>query len=54
MTVDLCRENSGPLEDIDILIVGPPAMMDALRTQFEAAGVPPRHIHSERFAFGPD
>lgn len=37
----------------DILIVGPPAMESALRTQLVTAGVPERHIHSERFAFGP-
>ncbi|MDP9067469.1 MAG: ferredoxin reductase family protein [Actinomycetota bacterium] len=52
ITPALIAERSG-VEGADILIVGPPAMERALRQQLEEAGVPPRRIHSERFAFGP-
>jgi predicted ferric reductase len=41
------------LQAIDVLIVGPPPMERALRSQFAEAGVPTNRIHSERFAFGP-
>lgn len=36
----------------DILICGPPAMMDGLRTQFRKLGVPDERLHAERFSFG--
>ncbi len=41
------------LEGKDILMCGPPAMIESLRGQFSAAGVPPGKVHSERFGFGP-
>jgi predicted ferric reductase len=37
----------------DILICGPPAMVESLTTQLGAAGVPQDRIHGERFGFGP-
>ena len=52
ITVDLLKREAD-LEGADILIVGPPVMELALRAQLLDAGVPPRRIHSERFAFGP-
>lgn len=52
VTPELVAERSG-FEGADLLIVGPPAMERALRSQFVAAGVADRRIHSERFAFGP-
>ena len=35
----------------DILICGPPAMIDVLENQFVALGVPRRRIHFEKFGF---
>lgn len=52
ITPELISEDSR-LTDVDVLIVGPPAMERALRHQLEEAGVAPESIHSERFAFGP-
>lgn len=51
ITSGLLREKT-TLDHADILIVGPPPMERSLRGQLRAAGVPARHIHSERFAFG--
>jgi len=39
------------LSDKDILICGPPAMIDVLENQFVALGVPRRRIHFEKFGF---
>ncbi len=52
ITPQLISQTSS-LQDVDVLIVGPPPMERALRRQLEEAGVPPASIHSERFAFGP-
>ena len=41
------------LVETDFLIVGPPAMQEAVSRQLAAKGVPETRIHSERFAFGP-
>lgn len=51
ITPDLLQQHV-ILEGADVLIVGPPAMERSLRAQLQAAGVRPRRIHSERFAFG--
>jgi predicted ferric reductase len=48
---DVC----GTMRDLvhkDILICGPPAMMESLGRQFRALGVPDHRIHAERFSFG--
>ena len=45
-------QREAQIERADILIVGPPAMERSLRAQLLEAGVPPKRIHSERFAFG--
>jgi predicted ferric reductase len=48
---DVC----GTMRDLvhkDILICGPPAMMDSLRAQFRRLGVPDDRLHAERFSFG--
>lgn len=48
---DVC----GTMRDLvhkDILICGPPAMMDSLRAQFRELGVPDERLHAERFSFG--
>ncbi len=39
------------LSDKDILICGPPAMIDVLEHQFVELGVPRRRIHFEKFGF---
>ncbi len=39
------------LSDKDILICGPPAMIDVLEHQFIELGVPRRRIHFEKFGF---
>jgi predicted ferric reductase len=44
---------SGNLAAADILICGPPAMIDNLRSQLVAAGISERKIHFEKFGFGP-
>ncbi len=48
---DVC----GTMRDLvhkDILICGPPAMMDSLLAQFRKLGVPDDRVHAERFSFG--
>jgi predicted ferric reductase len=42
---------SGSLDDVDILVCGPPAMIRSLRAQFRVAGVAEDRIHSELFGF---
>jgi predicted ferric reductase len=51
LTADKIEEVSGPLSGKDILICGPPAMLEALRTGLLARGVSPERIHSEEFGF---
>ena len=53
LTVDAIEENSGDLAGKDIMICGPPPMIDALRAQLEAKGVPKSRIHFEKFGFSP-
>jgi ferredoxin-NADP reductase len=38
------------LERRDVFVCGPPAMAEATERSLRAAGVPRRHIHTERFA----
>ena len=47
---------SGTSKDVDdkeILLCGPPVMIEVLRSQFLARGIEARRIHFERFGFGP-
>jgi predicted ferric reductase len=52
LTADYIEGTSKELADKDILICGPPVMIDALSSQFEAKGMPRDNIHFEKFGFG--
>lgn len=51
ISVDSIIENSGELENKDIFICAPPAMINSLKEQFTAKGIKPSHVHSEEFSF---
>ncbi|HVF33151.1 MAG TPA: hypothetical protein VM933_08950 [Acidimicrobiales bacterium] len=51
LNADIVEAFSGPLDDVDVLLCGPPGMMHALRAQLEAKGVPSGRIHAEDFTF---
>ena len=51
ITAEYVRQTSGNLEGRDILICGPPAMLDNLRYQFRHIGVADDRIHAEDFRF---
>jgi predicted ferric reductase len=51
ITAEKVAEACGDLADCDILICGPPAMLDNLMGQFLARGVPESRIHAEDFRF---
>jgi predicted ferric reductase len=51
VTADHVAETSGGLDDRDILICGPPAMLDNLTRQFVERGVPEDRVHAEDFRF---
>lgn len=51
VTAEYVRETSGGVKNRDILICGPPAMLDNLRYQFRMIGVPDDRIHAEDFRF---
>lgn len=53
VTAERVEATSGGLTDKDTLICGPPAMIDSLRAQLGAKGVPKRRIHFENFGFRP-
>jgi predicted ferric reductase len=53
LTADVIEQRSGGLEGKDIMICGPPPMIDALRTQFYGRGVPKTRVHYEKFGFAP-
>jgi predicted ferric reductase len=38
------------LAEREVYVCGPAAMMDVVTASLKAAGVPPRHVHTERFA----
>jgi predicted ferric reductase len=46
----IAAENEG-LASADVLICGPPAMIDNLRSQLRARGIPGERIHAEEFGF---
>ncbi|MBA3431560.1 MAG: ferredoxin reductase family protein [Actinobacteria bacterium] len=51
VSADYVAESSGGLTDKDIFICGPPIMIDSLRSQFAAKGVPHGRLHYELFGF---
>jgi predicted ferric reductase/mono/diheme cytochrome c family protein len=51
LTAERLARASGDLASRQILICGPPAMIDSLRSQLTAHGVPADHIHAEEFGF---
>ncbi len=51
LTAERVAETSGGLDGRDILVCGPPAMLDNLRSQFLAVGVPESRVHAEDFRF---
>jgi predicted ferric reductase/mono/diheme cytochrome c family protein len=51
LTAQRVAAGSGDLSYQDVLICGPPVMIENLRSQLVAKGVPPERIHSEEFGF---
>jgi predicted ferric reductase len=52
ITAALLEELTGDVAARETFLCGPPAMIDNLRGQLEAAGVPRRRIHFEKFSLG--
>ena len=52
LTADYVDGTTKDLANKDILICGPPVMIDALTSQFVEKGVPRTNIHFEKFGFG--
>lgn len=53
LTADVIEQHSGGLTARDFMICGPPPMIDALRAQLRANGVPNKQVHFEKFGFAP-
>ena len=53
LNADYIEATAGGLEGKDILICGPPIMIDVVTAQLLTKGVDRSRIHFERFAFGP-
>lgn len=51
ISLDFISKNTKDFKKRDFLMCGPPAMMQSLRSQLRAAGVPNRKIHIEGFNF---
>ena len=51
LTVDRIRAVTGSLNDLDVLLCGPPAMMHTLHDKLREAGVSRTRIHFEVLAF---
>lgn len=51
LTAERLSHDSGDLTAREILICGPPPMIDSLRSQLLARGVPGDRIHAEEFGF---
>lgn len=49
LTADFIEQYSAPLKGKDFYICGPPAMMQSIRKQLRAKGIPATSIHSEEF-----
>jgi predicted ferric reductase len=50
LSPDHLRELVPDLDDRDVFVCGPPAMAQAIARNVRHAGVPRRHVHTERFA----
>ena len=50
LSPDHLRELVPDLDDRDVFVCGPPAMAQAIARNVRSAGVPRRHVHTERFA----
>jgi ferredoxin-NADP reductase len=50
LTIEDIETLSGALTGKDFYLCGPAPMMDSLRKQLKAKGVPGAHIHTEEFA----
>lgn len=50
LTTEFIKQYSGTLKGKEIFICGPPPMMQSMRKQFKAEGLPGTSIHSEEFA----
>ncbi|MDQ4143365.1 MAG: ferredoxin reductase family protein [Actinomycetota bacterium] len=53
MNAEYIETTAGGLEDKDVLLCGPPIMIDVLTSQLLGRGVERSKIHFEHFAFGP-
>lgn len=53
LTVDAIARTTRDVTTREVMICGPPAMIDALRSQLYAKGVPRTHVHFEKFGFTP-
>jgi predicted ferric reductase/mono/diheme cytochrome c family protein len=51
LTAERLASETDDLAEREILICGPPAMIDSLRSQLTAQGVPRERIHAEEFGF---
>jgi ferredoxin-NADP reductase len=51
LTADRIAAENGDLASADVLICGPPAMIQSLRSQLEERGLPGSQIHAEEFDF---
>ena len=53
LTADAIEQRTPDLTERDIMICGPPPMIDSLRSQLYAMGIRPKHVHYEKFGFAP-
>lgn len=53
LTADVIEERSPDFATSDIMICGPPPMIDAMRSQFYAKGISKKRVHYEKFGFAP-
>ena len=51
LTADRVAAENEDLASADVLICGPPAMIESLRSQLKARGLPGSQIHAEEFSF---
>jgi predicted ferric reductase/mono/diheme cytochrome c family protein len=51
LSVERLAAEQDDLEHADVLICGPPAMIESLHAQLVAAGVPQEQVHAEEFGF---
>ncbi len=51
LTAGRLAEEHADLASAHVLVCGPPAMIESLRSQLTGAGVPDRQIHAEEFGF---